>query len=237
MKPVLIKEVIGRAEQGLSSPLYCKAMDDTSYYVKNTDECMHKEWICAHLAQKLGLPVAGFALVEFSSKLVELLKNDFFGIKVGYAFGSQEAENAVWLEPELVKKVPADVQRAVVAFDWWVRNDDRCKSNPNLLWQNGSELVVIDHNNAFSTTFDARDFVESHVFAEEAKQLFSNFVAKDEWQASFQEALACANTAYASAPEEWQWYDEDQTIATRFNFDSCLAILHRCLTDDFWNIP
>lgn len=237
METVLIKEVIRRAEQGLTSPFYCSAMDDNYYYVKNTDECMHKEWICAHLAQELGLPIAPFALVEFCDKLVKLLDSKFYDIRVGYAFGSREADSVIWLEAELVKQVPVELQRAVVAFDWWVHNDDRLKGNPNLLWQDDSKLVVIDHNNAFSTDFDPTEFIQEHVFSDEAKQLFSDYVARDEWQQRFQETLACAQAAFESAPEEWQWYDTDQTTPTNFEFDNCLATLNRCLEDDFWNIP
>lgn len=237
METVLIKEVIKRAEQGLTSPFYCRAIDENYYYVKNTDECMHKEWICAHLAKNLGLPVAPFSLVEFRDQLVKLLSNEFPEIKIGYAFGSQEADNALWLEVELAKQVPAEVQRAVVAFDWWVHNDDRLQGNPNLLWQDDSKLVVIDHNNAFSADFDPAEFIHSHVFADEAKQLFSDFVARDEWQLKFQEVLACAQIVFDDAPIEWQWYDVEQTVPTKFEFDNCLAILNRCLEDDFWNVP
>ncbi len=49
------------------------------------------------------------------------------------AFGSREVVHTVWLELGIDHKVAPELQRKVLAFDWWVRNTDRLRGNTNLL--------------------------------------------------------------------------------------------------------
>ncbi len=64
--------------------------------------------------------------------------------------------------------VPLELQRQVVAFDWWIRDADRLRGDANLLWDaNHQSLVVIDHNLAFDSQFDAAQFSTQHVFADQ----------------------------------------------------------------------
>ena len=68
-----IVEVIGPAQQGLSRPLLCVGADDQRYYVKGQQTnraSLWSEWICAHLAQALGLPLPPFSLVQLDPALV-----------------------------------------------------------------------------------------------------------------------------------------------------------------------
>lgn len=175
-------------------------------------------------------------LVEFNESLVKILPSQFNNIQVGYAFGSQEVD-AIWLEEAYVESVPAELQKAVFAFDWWIQNTDRTQINPNLLWQKNNQLIVIDHNNAFDPDFDANTFINEHIFAEQGKQLLSNFIDRDAWQDKFQAAHNLFLQAFKCAPDEWQWYDVQQTIPSNFDFDYCQTIINRCLANDFLDLP
>ena len=72
--PILIEEIIKPAEQGRSGPYFCRGADGHNYFVKGRNTGRRSqitEWICAHLAKTLGLPVAPFALVEIAPDLLK----------------------------------------------------------------------------------------------------------------------------------------------------------------------
>ncbi|MCE7507114.1 HipA family kinase [Alloalcanivorax xenomutans] len=236
--PVLIKEVIRPADQGLSRPYLCRSFSNDLYYVKgrNTDpDSMYKEWGCAHLAESLNLPIPAHALVELDEALVDALPADLANIGVGLAFGSKAIQKALWFEQASVADIPAQLQRRVVAFDWWIQNLDRSMHNSNLLLDDGA-LVVIDHNNAFDTDFDPQQFIQQHIFADEGRNLFSDYIERNALQNEFRQLAPVFSEAIAEAPEEWKWYDSSATVPSNFDTLHCNNIINRCFDIEFWNI-
>jgi hypothetical protein len=123
-----VTEVLGRSIQGRTQPYICRCDDGEVYFVKGrsaTRKGLIHEWLCGHLAQALGLPIAPFAIAHVPS---ELMAADFSGwmgeLGEGAAFASRKV-----LGQELAMAQVADIdvalRRDVLVFDWWVRNADR----------------------------------------------------------------------------------------------------------------
>lgn len=235
---IQIVEVIGPAAQGMSKPLLCGVEDGHRYFVKGqqTDRSsLWREWICGHLALALGLPLPPFALVQLDPALVRELPKDQQAVGSQPAFGSRERRHTAWLELGISQRVPAELQREVLVFDWWVRNTDRLRGNTNLLWDTEREsLVVIDHNMALDADFNAEEFLEQHVFADQWPILTQDLVLQAQTLQRLTQALPAAHRALESAPEEWLWENPELDVPTRFDRAAALQVLERCTTPDFW---
>ena len=235
---VQIVEVIGPAEQGKSIPFLCSGADGHRYYVKGQQtnrSSLWREWICAHLAHALGLPVPAFALVQLDPALIKELPWEQRAIGSLPAFGSRAQPHTTWLEMGISQRVPVPLQRDVLVFDWWVRNTDRLRGNTNLLWDTAHEkLVVIDHNLALDNEFNVADFLDQHVFADQWQPLVQDLVTQAQYLQRLSLALAAAHTAIAHAPQEWLWENSEFDIPTRFDCAEALRVLERCATPDFW---
>ncbi len=236
-----IVEVIGPAQQGLSRPLLCVGADDQRYYVKGQQTnraSLWSEWICAHLAQALGLPLPPFSLVQLDPALVRELPKDLQAVGSLPAFGSREVVHTVWLELGIDHKVAPELQRKVLAFDWWVRNTDRLRGNTNLLWDTAHQsLVVIDHNLAFGNNFDAAEFIDHHVFADQWPALTHDLVEQAQHAQWLHGAMGAAVKALDTAPEEWLWENSEFDVPAKFDRVQALRQLERCSTPDFWRAP
>ena len=69
-----IQTIIGRAEQGITSPFICMAENSLEYFVKGlhaTRASQINEWIGGNMAQALSLPVAPFDLLKVGEELYE----------------------------------------------------------------------------------------------------------------------------------------------------------------------
>lgn len=235
---VQIIEVIGPAAQGKSMPLLCGGADGHRYYVKGQQTnraSLWREWICGHLAEALGLPLPPFALVQLDPGLVKELPKDQQAIGSLPAFGSREQPHTAWLELGISQRVPVALQRDVLVFDWWVRNTDRLRGNTNLLWDAEHEgLVVIDHNLALEDNFNAAEFQDQHVFADQWSALTQDLVLQAQYLQRLSQALPAAHKALESAPEEWLWENSEFDIPARFDRAGALQVLERCATPDFW---
>lgn len=182
---------------------------------------------------------------------------DFSGWLVDLGAGAAFASRKV-LGQELavaqVTDIKVDVRRDVLVFDWWVRNADRCLTVPggnvNLLWQpiglirddddarvGSGQLAVIDHNLAFDDTFSAKDFCQTHVFAGDIAETFSDFVLRAEYQSRLSVALAGLEATWNNVPADWHFVDVEQTIPTEYAKADIWALLHRCAASEFWNLP
>jgi len=241
--PLSIVEILERSTQGVTRPFLCRCEDDRLYYVKGRGagpRSLLCEWFAGHLASKLGLPVPEFAIVQAPQELVDLFPE---GRDLGSApaFGSAVFEHTQELSKAHVDEVPAPVQRDVLVFDRWIRNADRTlttvSGNPNLLWNtDANELVVIDHNVAFDPDFSARLFSETHVFSVQIPSVFQDLVEQAQYGERLHEALAVWPEACQNAPSEWWFADEEQTVPADFDPDAVLALLNRCMNEDFWRL-
>jgi hypothetical protein len=235
---VQIVEVLRPAEQGKSIPFLCRGEDGQCYYVKGQQTnraSLWREWICGHLAQALGLPIPPFALVQLDADLVRELPKDWQAIGSLPAFGSREHAHTIWLEPGFSHKVPEELQRDVLVFDWWVRNTDRLLGNTNLLWDAEHDgLVVIDHNLALTEDFNSEEFFEHHVFSQRWENLAHDLVTQAEYAQRLHQALPAAQKAISLAPQEWLWENAEFDVPARFDCDAAVRVLERCTTPDFW---
>jgi Phosphatidylinositol 3- and 4-kinase. len=239
-EPIEITEIIRPAEQGRSGPYICMGEDNRLYYVKGRNTGRRSqitEWVCAHLATALGLPIAPFSLVNIVPELLAETPDAMREVGAGLAFGSQECPKVLWFEQEHVGKIEKSLQGQILIFDWWVRNCDRLTTNSNLLWDAvRGQLVVIDHNLAFDRDFNARDFLDFHIFGHRAAGIWDDLLERAHYQDWLRTALPVVDEALAQVPDEWWWFDNEQTVAADFDEDTVRELLSRCETDNFWRV-
>ncbi|WP_309546573.1 HipA family kinase [Xanthomonas phaseoli] len=242
--PVCIEEIQGRTQQGATRPFLCRGDDGFLYYVKGIGANRRSlicEWMAGRLAAGFGLNIPQFEIAHVPPGLADL-HPEGRDLGSGPVFASRVAPNAneiVFLE---AARVPREVRRDVIAFDWWIRNGDRSLTakggNPNLLWDAGnSQLVVIDHNLAFDQDFDAGAFLATHIFQAEFPALRADLVLMAQYAARMKVTLELWDHAWRSVPDEWLFHDDEQTVSTDFNPTASAALLARCHTEDLWRLP
>jgi hypothetical protein len=237
--PVLIDEVLRRAAQGRTAPYLCRADDGHLYFVKHRALSRRErasEWLSAHLAQALGLPVPGCCIAEVPASLVDPAMGAWLAdLGPGPAFASRHVESTEPTSAQL-RQVPAAGRERIAAFDWWIRNLNRAPTprggNPNLRWRTEAdgrgEVLLIDHGLAFDPRFDAVRFQTTHVFGADFARLAADFIDRERLRAEFEQALAPAAAAIAAMPAAWRQAD---TRSER----PLLALLERCRIEDaFW---
>ena len=237
-KTVQIIEITKLASQGRSEPYLCVGEDGLKYYVKGRQSGSTTpiyEWICGHLAKALDLPVPNFRLAEISKELLDVTSPELRSIGVCIGFASQEVPLACWFEEANIEKVDDELQRKILVFDWWIRNEDRNKQNPNLLWDSENQRVaVIDHNLAFDTEFHPDHFKEYHLFGRHWDNISSDMVSRLAIQKQLEAALPAFDVALKNMPREWLWIDAAETLPTTLDIDRLRNQLLRCQTEDFW---
>ena len=181
-----IQTIMDRAEQGITSPFICMAENSLEYFVKGlhaTRASQINEWIGGNMAQALSLPVAPFDLLKVGEELYEELPARMKEIGKGICFGSQTQKGYALLEPADIPRIDIVMQRQIATFDWFIRNEDRTIGNPNLLYRNcDNPLIVIDHNCAFDTGFNPKNFLQNHIFSSAFKQVLEDWVLQEEME-------------------------------------------------------
>jgi len=238
-----IVEVLRRSDQGMTRPFICRGDDGETYFVKGLDAGRRSqicEWVAGRLAVLLELPIAPFEIVEVPEELLELDSGlDLSGLGVGPAFGSCERQ-VTELTVAVIDQVPDSLQQDVLIFDWWVKNADRCLGekggNPNLFWEpSNSELVVIDHNQAFDFDAAGDGFFGYHVFRDQSRALFSDFVRRTEYYDKFHSALESWSQILTEIPDTWWYVDAEMTVPVDFAPDAAYELLKSFEHDDFWS--
>lgn len=228
MTTLQVIEIIRRLDQGMTRPFLVRAEDDALYIAKGretTQRGLVAEWVCAHLARHLGLPIPTFALLQVLPELALALGPEASALGHGAVFGSLQQPGVQEFAVTQLKRVDAEQRRLLLAFDWWVENGDRSLSphggNPNLLWRaSESKLLVIDHNLAFDADFDEASFFATHVFRQEADVVFGDLVWRAETSALLDAALSCFDAAVQGIPPEWLWLDGTaQTLPVQVDFE------------------
>lgn len=233
MTVLQVTEIVRRLDQGMTRPFLVRAGDDALYVAKGretTQRGLMAEWICAHLAQALGLAIPQFTLLDVPQELVDAIGQDGNALGAGLVFGSLNQANVQEFAVTQLKRIDTEERRLLLAFDWWVENSDRSLTphggNPNLLWHAAeNRLLVIDHNLAFDAEFDEAAFFETHVFREEADALFGDLVRRAETSAALTDALGCFDAAVSSLPSVWNWVDVAKTIPVAVDWNSTRARL------------
>ncbi len=238
---VHIIEIIGRSKQGITKPFICRGDDDNTYFVKGIGAGRRSqvcEWIAGNLGLELDLPIAPFEIVDIPEQLVS--GNPMYSdLGVGPAFGSRK-QLIMELNYAGIDHVRNDLQRSILAFDWWIKNEDRNLSeyggNPNLFWEpDREELVVIDHNQAFDRSFCEQEFKKTHVFSKQVNNLFGSALYRLEFTRNFQQVLKQWPAICDKIPAEWYYFDTELTVPADFALDDILNTLIQCNTDGFWN--
>lgn len=229
MTTLQVIEIVRRLDQGMTRPFLVRAEDDSLYVAKGretTQRGLIAEWVCAHLAQCLGLSIPLFSLLQVPQELAAALGPEANALGQGTVFGSLQASGVQEFAVTQLRHVNAEQRRRLLAFDWWVENADRSLSphggNPNLLWRAcENKLLVIDHNLAFDVAFDEVAFFETHVFRQDADAVFADLVCRAETSALFDAALACFDAAVQSLPSAWLWLDGSaQTLPVQVDFEA-----------------
>ena len=240
---VEIESVISRSEQGVLRPFLCVGANGLQYFVKGRGAGrtnLITEYIVGRLGQTLHLPIAPFEIVNVPQALIAGSAVEGIGeLGTGPAFGSEKVPFGQELGRLHLTRVPQELRRRVLLFDWWVQNEDRsfgpAGGNPNLLWNTETQqLVVIDHNLAFDIDFGADRFWGNHIFREERSAFLDEHFCQEQ-RAAFEMALQSLPKILLELPDEWAYEDSFQTVAADFDFQRATSILNRHNTEEFWN--
>lgn len=241
-----ITEVIRRAIQGTTKPFLCEASNGQRYYVKGWGagkESLIHEWLAGSLAVAAGLPVPDFEIALVPPDIVDPeLGEELSDLGSGYVFASLSVNQPIEITEGFVGSVPVELRQRVLAFDWWVRNEDRTLQNeirnPNLLIaRDTGSLVVFDHNCAFDATFNEEAFFENHVFSADAKAVFDDMMAHAHYQSLFSLALEGWSSYVEGIPESWLYADKELSVPLGVDIDGILESLKKRLQDKLWVMP
>jgi hypothetical protein len=244
MAAVPIMEIIGRSTQGVTRPFICRGADQALYFVKGRGAGKRSlicEWIAGTIANRMGLPVAPFAVVDIPQALIALgSRNDLSELGAGLAFGSRKLDLVELLLSHL-PQIPSATQQNILMFDWWVENADRslreAGGNPNLFWDGATEkLVVIDHNQAFDPAFSVADFCAAHAFRAQIGVLSRDQSCQRHYTQMFEKILADWHAICSAVPHDWWFIDAEQTLPVDFNRDTIQERLMRYRSAAFWTM-
>lgn len=218
---VQIFEIISRSSQGVSEPFLCRSSADDLYYVKGRNAGrpdIINELLVGQLAQKVGIPIAPFSVVDVPEALIMSSATlDVSDLGYGLCFGSQYQSGTSELKITEANKFDVDLRIKLFFFDRWVKNGDRTLTdhggNPNLLWDAVNETVhVIDHNLAFDNSVTLGELLKTHVFASSVSNLNQVNQIKSSIRQDFNEALSCWEDIIKNIPDEWFFSYNDPTI-------------------------
>ncbi|WP_439884457.1 HipA family kinase [Pseudomonas syringae] len=237
-------EIIKQSVQGVSvKPFLVKADDNQTYFVKGLSRALApgltSELLASELGSHLGLPIPPWAIMEIPQKLIDFsLVENVRDLEGGPAFASLQVDNALDVSWSQVEKIPTDLKKKVLLFDWWIGNGDRglgpAGGNVNLILDNGGNLAVIDHNIAFDSDLDPNEFRRYHVFREQLSAKTGELLARLEFLPMLDAALADWDRITSLLPEEWVRRDfghgeeYEPTLAERYQ------LLERFKDEQFW---
>ena len=236
-----ITRIIRRSNQGATRPFVCHADDGNVYFVKgksaSTGERI-REWMGGNLASAFGLTVPHMSLLEIPRFLISSGKDNDVktDLGAGCAVGSQQVLSAHELLHDEIALIPVSIQRQVLLFDYWVRNEDRTLStfggNPNLLWSKVRQvLYAIDYNLILPDDFNEQAFRQTHAFSKTAGLEKLTAQEQQQYQQSMQSALAMWSHYWQQLPEEW--LDENDSTSA-FDEKAVLQQLEEDANGKIW---
>jgi len=231
-----VMEIVRPTVSGMTQPFQCRLEDDQLYAVKGRG-ALHRGLICevysAFLGRFLGLPIPDFAIASMSRRLLESHNDTLVRSSVGHGmvFASSWQEPVDVVTMPILNSIDRYLLATIYVFDHWIMNGDRTLTedggNVNLLIRlNDRSLIVIDHNLAFSESYDRHE-LELHACRQAwldlrkdynfTRRLLEKMKSAPEWISSLLEQL----------PEEWT---EDNS---KFG-SKVLSILNRVNYREFW---
>jgi len=116
-----VTEILGRSQEGQTRPYICRCDDGDVYFVKGRSTTRYQliaEWICAELCTALELPIAHYALAAVPVEIIEAdLTGAYQDLGPGPVFASRRV-NAKNLMHSHIRRVPQDLRRDIILFDW-----------------------------------------------------------------------------------------------------------------------
>lgn len=252
--PVIITEIIGRSEQGMTRPFICAANFCEIYYVKGAyagKNSLCCEWVASRLAnllvddEPLGLP--WFRMAEVPQELMEgSARPDIRDLGAGRVFASLRIDGGQELNWSAAQGWPDGTMALVLLIDLWLQNEDRSLSpqggNPNLLVERIPPLPDDDPEGGlwkdqprremlwvydFNLAFD-EDFCRERFFG---AHVFGGMLKK--WPEGFQErmeprirkALEQVRSIFSELPVEWLHVDGDESLPVQLNEERVLSVL------------
>ncbi|QSR17496.1 hypothetical protein CA833_09920 [Novosphingobium sp. KA1] len=223
----------------MTEPVLCVLDDDLTYCVKGRGALAKgkiAEVISGVVGREIGLPIPDFSIANLSAAMI-FQSGDEPNIR---RIGAQPAFASLWKEPVdnflIVMRTdfPARLLASVYVFDHWVRNGDRTLTehggNVNLLVNLGAkekELVVIDHNLAFSPSYSVDD-LSTHVGYPSWRNLDGRLQFSENLKASMLRARDKVQNISDSLPDEWLEEEPDFV-------DHALEALERVDGSEFWD--
>lgn len=119
-------------------------------------EAMLRELVAAYLARSWGIHTVEPVLLRVDSELIRVSQGqewyELLSRSSGLNYGSIYLRNyRTLLSGEALNKEEFEQAQMIFAFDVFIQNVDRRKQKPNLM-SNGENLVIFDHELAFSYT-------------------------------------------------------------------------------------
>lgn len=232
-----VDEVVGKIESGMTEPYRCRLEDDRLYALKGRQALSRgliAEAVCAKLGHRLNLPIPDSAIASVDSDLIAASEDKGFGYAIGegMAFASLWRDSTIPINRSWIERADRSTLARIYVFDHWVLNGDRTLTelggNPNLLIDLASgELVVIDHNLAFSTDYDPTE-LEVHACRQAWVDERQILVFNEQCRAAMEDSLTILPELFESLPREWR-------DATPDIEDEILNVLQRIETTQFWD--
>lgn len=232
---LVVEEIIGKAESGITEPYLCRLSDGKTYYVKGTSATIRgliNELVCALLGRALGLPIPPVALAEVTSATTQFDPSARASLGAGLAFASEKHDSLVEATSANLHRLDLRMQQKLFLFDYWVRNEDRTFTefggNPNLFIDVETETaIVIDHNLAFDPAFDLRNNRLYHICRQAWIEASSDILLPAQLRAELMEVNSMVPAILSELPDEW--------IGVSPGSPNQIAdTLKECLDDAFW---
>lgn len=232
-----VQEIVERIQSGMTEPYLCRLDDERLYALKGRQALprgLIAESVCATLGRELGLPIPEFGLVQIEQHFLETAQDEQFSYSIGpgTAFASLWRDTTIPINRSWFDKIDNEVLARIYVFDHWVRNGDRTLTelggNPNLLVDlSVNELVMIDHNLAFSAGYELVD-LKSHACRKAWLDEQTNLVFNQQCQSAMAQAMADVPSLISELPEAWLNAEPDIE-------NEIVTILARVETTQFWN--
>ena len=137
---LIVKEINGVVEEGVTYPLKCTLSNETSSIVKYQKnpvgtEVLINEWIGNCIADSIGLTIPKYGICELPSEIIE--KSDVYGeidnTNSGTSFFSEYISNTAPCSGTMLAKASNKETERLLLFDHLIKNEDR--HNGNIIMQ------------------------------------------------------------------------------------------------------
>lgn len=161
MCELFAKRYVGEVNTGNSRPIIVECNDNNNYVIKYTgnqvsNKVLINDLTCCRLAKLLGITVPDAKVIYIPEALIEIEPNfKKYGILPGNHFGSFYYDLTVAFTGSNVLNQVGNKEQIpkIIAFDYWVQNDDRSDNLGNILIstsKSNKQIIAIDYGNAFN---------------------------------------------------------------------------------------